>query len=59
VLGINGGVNMVFLMFLFSDKDLGIQFLKDVGLIRSKVPCNNCGRDMTWRVDPATTDGFK
>ena len=38
--GINGYVNMVFLAFLFSDKDLGIQFLKDVSLIRSKVPCN-------------------
>ena len=26
-LGINGGVNMVFLTFIFSDKDLDIQFL--------------------------------
>lgn len=45
--GINGCVSMVFLMFLFSDKDLGIQFLKDVGLIRSKVLCNTCGCDIT------------
>jgi hypothetical protein len=56
---INGGVNMVFLTFLISDKDLGIQFLKDVGLIRSKVTCNTCGRDMTWCADPTTTDGFR
>ena len=41
--GINGCVNAG---FLFSDKDMGIQFLKDAGLIHSKVPCNTCGRDM-------------
>ena len=58
-LGINGGVNMVFLTFLFSDKDLGIRFLKDVGLISSKVPYNTCGRDMTWCAEPTTTDGFR
>ena len=56
--GINGYVNKVFLMFLFSDKDLGIQFLKDMGLIRSKEPCSTCG-DMTWCADPTTTDGIK
>jgi len=58
-LGINDGVNVVFLTFLFSDKDLGIKFLTDVGLIRSKVTCNTCGRDMTWCADPTTTDGFR
>ena len=46
MVGINGSVNMAFLTFLFSDKDLGIQFLKGAGLIRIKVPCNTCGRDM-------------
>jgi len=30
-LGINGGVNLVFLTFLFSDKGLGTQILKDLG----------------------------
>ena len=35
--------------FLFSDRAVGLQFLKDVGLIRSKVQCNSCGRDMTAR----------
>ena len=52
MVGINGCVNVGFLIFLFRDKDLGIQFLKDAGLIRSKVPCNTCGRDMTWCADP-------
>jgi hypothetical protein len=37
---------MVFLTFLVSDKELGIQFLKDVGLIPTKVLCNTCGHDM-------------
>jgi len=32
--------------------DLGIQILKNVGLIRSKVTCNTCGRDMTWCANP-------
>ena len=40
-----------FLSYLFIDMDLGIQFLKDVGLIRSKETCNTCGRDMTWCAD--------
>jgi hypothetical protein len=46
-LGDDGEANKLFLTFLFSDTDLGIQFLKDVGLLRSKVPCNTRGRDMT------------
>jgi hypothetical protein len=52
-------VNAGFLIFLFSDKDMGIQFLKVVGLIRSKVPCNTRGRDMTWCADSTTSDGFR
>ena len=57
--GSNGCVKAGFLTFLFSDKDLGIHFLKDAVLIRSKVPCNTCGPDMTWCADPTTTDGFR
>jgi len=53
-----GDVNKLFLMHLFIYMDLGIQFLKDVGLIRSKVTCNTCGRDMTWCAD-AKRDGFR
>jgi len=51
-LGKDGEANKLLLSFLFSDMDLGIQFLKDAGLIRSKVTCNTCGRDMTWCADP-------
>jgi hypothetical protein len=36
-LGKDDGVNKLFLTYLFIDMDLGIQFLMDVGLIRSKV----------------------
>jgi hypothetical protein len=57
--GINGSVNIVFLTFLFCDKELGVQFLKDVGLIATKVSCNTCGCDMAWCADPSTTDGFR
>jgi len=48
-LGYCGDANKLFLAFLFSDHTIGLQFLKDVGLIRSKVQCNSCGRDMTAR----------
>jgi hypothetical protein len=57
-LGKDGEANKLFLTYLFSDMDLGIQFLKDAGLIRSKVTCNTCGRDMTWYAEPKR-DGFK
>ena len=59
LLGDDGEVNKLFLTFLFSDTDLGIQFLKDVGLFRSKVPCNTCGRDLTWCAEPKPKDGFR
>ena len=36
-LGYYGDANKNFLTFLFSDQATGIQFLKDVGLIRRKV----------------------
>jgi hypothetical protein len=52
-LGYCGDANKLFLTFLFSDYAIGLQFLKDVGLIRSKLQCNSCGRDMTWHADPA------
>jgi hypothetical protein len=52
MLGKDCDVNKLFLTYLFSDRDLGIQFLKDVGLVRSKVTCNTCGRDMAWFADP-------
>jgi hypothetical protein len=38
-LGDDGDAKNLFLTFLFGDTGLGIQFLKDVRLLRSKVPC--------------------
>jgi hypothetical protein len=58
-LGDDGEVNKLFLTFIFSNADLGIQFMKDVGLLRSKVPCDTCGRDMTWCAEPKPKDGFR
>jgi len=58
-LGYCGDANKLFLTFLFSDHAIGLQFLKDVGLIRSKVQCNSCGRDMTWHTDPTDLDSFQ
>jgi hypothetical protein len=43
----DGDANKSFLTYLFIDMDLGIHFLKDLGMIRHKVKCNTCGRDMT------------
>ena len=48
-LGKEGDANKLFLTYLFIDVDLGIQFLKDVELILSKVKCNTCGRDITFQ----------
>ena len=59
LLGDDGEANKLFLKLLFSDTDLGIQFLKDMGLLRSKVSCNTCGSDMTWYVEPKPKDGFR
>jgi len=35
-----GGQNTDFLTYLFCESGLAMQFLKDVGLLRSKVQCN-------------------
>ena len=47
-LGGDGDANKLFLTYLHNDKDLGIQFLKDVGLLHSRVTCNTCGCVMIW-----------
>jgi hypothetical protein len=38
----DGAPNRIFLTYLFVHQELAIQFLKGVGLIRSKVQCNTC-----------------
>ena len=45
-LGYPGDANKLFLTFLFSDRNIGIQY---VGLVRSKVQCNSCGRPVLPR----------
>jgi len=44
----DGGLNKIFLTYLFCDQAIAIQFLKDVDLLRGKVQCNSCGRYITW-----------
>jgi hypothetical protein len=58
VFGADGAVNRLFLMYLFLDLDIAIQFLKDTGLIRSQMTCYTCGLDMTWTADPQRHDQF-
>jgi len=55
----DGGPNRDFLMYLFCDSGLPMQFLKDVGLFRSKVQCNTCDRGMTWSAEPCIPEGFR
>jgi len=37
-----------FHMYSFCDESMVIQYLKGIGLLWSKMQCNNCGRDVTW-----------
>jgi len=46
----DGGPNRDFLTYVFCNHGYAMRFLKDVGLLRSKVQCNTCRRDMTWSV---------
>ena len=55
----DGGPNRDFLAYVFCDFGFAVQFLKDVGLLRSKVQCNTCGRGMTWSAEPSTPEGFR
>ena len=48
----DGGSNRYFQMYLFCEQSMAIQFLKDIGLLRSKMQCNTCARDITWSADP-------
>ena len=58
-LGANGVANKLFLTFLFSNSEVGVQFLKDVGLIRSSVVCCKCRFQMSWcvNINVTVTDG--
>jgi hypothetical protein len=54
-----GRPNRLFLTFLFTDQVVAIRFPQDVGLLRSQVQCNTCGRDMRWSADSNLTEGFR
>ena len=58
-LGAIGVPNKLFFAFLFSDPDFGVQYLKDVGLIRSSWVCCKCGFHMSWCVDSNSKDGYR
>ena len=55
----DGAPNRFFLMYFFCDESMAIRYLKDIGLLRSKMQCNTCGRDMTWSAHPCQFDGFR
>jgi len=57
-LGANNVSNKLFLAFLFSDPDVGAQFLKDMRLIRSSIVCCKCGSQMSWCVHTNRKDGY-
>jgi len=47
----DGGPNTMFFACLFCDEAMALEFLQDIGLLRSKEQYNTCGEDMTWSVD--------
>ena len=55
----DSGQNRDFLTYLFCVQGFTIQFLKDVGVLRSKVQRNTRGRDMTWSAEPSIPEGFR
>jgi hypothetical protein len=55
----DGGPHRDFLMYVFCEQSMAIQFLKNIGLLQSKMQCNTCGRDMTWSADRNITEGFR
>ena len=36
-----------------------LMYLKYIGLLRSKMQCNTCGRDMAWSADSSKLDGYR
>jgi len=46
-------------MYLFCNESMVIQYLKDIGLLRGKMQCNTCGRDMAWSADSSKLDGYR
>jgi hypothetical protein len=59
VLAEDGGPNAMFFTCLFCEEATTLQFLQDVGLLRSKEQCNTCGGGMTCSVDQSVSDGYR
>ena len=55
----DGGPNAMFFTCLSCDEPMALEFLQEVGLLRSKEQCNTCGGDMTWCVDSSGSDGYR
>jgi hypothetical protein len=55
----DGGPNKFFFMYLFCDQPMAIEFLTNVGLLQSQMPCNTCGQDMSWITDSSCREGFR
>jgi hypothetical protein len=58
-LGANGFKCKLFFAFHFSDTDVGVQFLKHVGLLESSILCWKFGSQMYWCFDNNRNDGFR
>jgi hypothetical protein len=58
-LGANSVASKLFFAFLFSDSDVGDQFLRDVGLIPSSMVCCKCRSQKSWFVDTNDKDGYQ
>jgi len=58
-LGASGVRNKLFLVFLFSEHDVGVEFLKDVGQIPSSMACCRCGSQMSWCFDKSVQDHYR
>jgi hypothetical protein len=58
-LGASCTPNKLFIAFLFSDHNVGVHFLKDVGLIPIKMVSCKCGSQMSRCVDSDVKDGYR
>jgi len=54
----DGALNRFFFNYLFCDQAMTIQFMKEMGLLWSKVQCNTWGQDMMWPADSNLFEGF-
>lgn len=55
----DGNSNRFFLMYLFTDRAVAIEFLQDVSLLRNQMLCNTWDQDMSWTSDSSVCEGFR